>query len=1203
MAVDAARAKSLFLAASDLGDPAARAAFLARECGGDAELRNRVEALLQAHDAAPLSAAGPDAATGAYVPAGLPETLEYGDPTARVGAILAGKYKLIEAIGEGGMGSVFLAQQTEPVKRAVAVKVIKAGMDSRAVLARFEAERQALALMDHPNIARVLDAGTTDSGRPFFVMELVKGQPITKFCDARKLTPRERLELFVPVCQAIQHAHQKGIIHRDIKPSNVLIALYDDRPVPKVIDFGLAKAAAQTLTDQTLLTGFGAVVGTPEYMSPEQANLNNLDIDTRSDVYSLGVLLYELLTGSTPVDRKALGQAALLEILRMVREVEAPRPSAKLSTIETLPSVAANRGTEPAKLSKLMKGELDWVVLKALEKDRARRYETANGLARDIQRYLADEMVEARPPSAGYRLKKFVTRNRGAVLAAGVIFAALLGGLVMLYAGVTAARYGLLRARDAEKAARADQEEAVKQRQLADRERQLAVAFRDKALDALRATTGTDVELLLGGKTALGANEKAYLEAIAKRWQAFAQQEGTDAQTRAIRAEGHFRVATLWDRLGRQAQARPEYEQALALWEKLVADFPTVPDYRIGLAASHSNLGLLLLEGLGLRAEAQEEYQKACVIYEKLARDFPAAPDCRGDLARCHNNLGLLLVGLGKSAEAQKQHNKALVIYAKLAADFPAVPNYRIGLATSHHNLGTLLAGLKKPAEAQEQYHKALVLHEKLAADFPTVPEHRRALAASHNNLGTLLADLGQWAEAQKQHNKALVIYAKLAADFPVVPDYRIGLAGSHHNLGVVLTGLGHRAEAQEQYQKALLLREKLVLDFPAVPMYRRDLARSHHNLGVVLADLRKWAESQEQYQKALLLREKLAADFPTVSDYRIDLGGSYCNLGMLIRDGGRANESVAWFDKAIAMLAPVLRTAPHDLHAKLFLHNSHYGRAIACNILKDPAGVVKDWTQILELGMHGDEAWARFNLGSALLRLGKMAEAEIALDQAGEIRTRMAKAAGARAQEPNWLNVVYLFDRGLAYGTACRYDLQVEWFTRAIREAISFSTRWPGPKVTELLCGAYQNRALALDRLLKHHDAVKDWDRAIELSSPAAQAGMRASRAISRLQAGLVAEAVAEVDELTKSPIWNASQWYDFACVYAVASGKIAGKKQEHADRAMELLRKAVGAGYKDAAHMKRDTDLDSLRERPDFKKLLAELEAKAGTPSGEKK
>ena len=470
MAVDAVRAKALFLGASDLADAAEREAYLDRECAGDADLRGRVEALLRANDAAPLPPAEPGDGTSAHVPERLLQTEDHGDPTARVGSILAGKYKLIEEIGEGGMGSVYMAQQTEPVKRAVAVKVIKAGMDSKAVLVRFEAERQALAMMDHPNIARVLDAGTTDGGRPFFVMELVKGQPITQFCDQRKLTPRQRLELFVPVCQAIQHAHQKGIIHRDIKPSNVLIALYDDRPVPKVIDFGVAKATGQALTDRTLMTGFGAVVGTPEYMSPEQANLNNLDIDTRSDVYSLGVLLYELLTGSTPVDRKSLGKAALLEILRIVREVEAPKPSAKLSTLDTLASVAANRGTEAAKLSRLMKGELDWLVLKALEKDRTRRYETANGLARDIERYLADEVVEARPPSTGYRLKKFVRRHKGQVIAASLVLFALLVGI----AGTTV---GLIEAKRQQKIAQGKEQEAKAEADKAKKARDFLVSI------------------------------------------------------------------------------------------------------------------------------------------------------------------------------------------------------------------------------------------------------------------------------------------------------------------------------------------------------------------------------------------------------------------------------------------------------------------------------------------------------------------------------------------------------------------------------------------------------------------------------------------------------------------------------------------------------------------------------------------------------
>ncbi len=346
----------------------------------------------------------------------------------QAGVVLASRYKLLEAIGEGGMGTVWLAQQTEPVKRLVALKVIKPGMDSGQVIARFEAERQALALMDHPNIARVFDAGATGGGRPYFVMELVKGVPLTKYCDEHRLSPKERLELFIPVCQAIQHAHQKGIIHRDIKPSNVLVALYDGKPVPKVIDFGVAKATGQKLTEHTLVTGFGAVVGTLEYMSPEQAEFNQLDIDTRSDIYSLGVLLYELLTGTTPLDRKRLKQAALLELLRMIREDELPRPSMRLSDAkDALPSISAQRHTEPAKLTKLVRGELDWIVMKALEKERNRRYETANGFAQDIQRYLADEPVQACPPSAWYRLRKFVRRKKTTLAVAACVVLALAG--------------------------------------------------------------------------------------------------------------------------------------------------------------------------------------------------------------------------------------------------------------------------------------------------------------------------------------------------------------------------------------------------------------------------------------------------------------------------------------------------------------------------------------------------------------------------------------------------------------------------------------------------------------------------------------------------------------------------------------------------------------------------------------------------------
>jgi WD40 repeat protein/serine/threonine protein kinase len=418
--------RDLFMAALPIEDPTGRSAYLDQACGGEAGLRQRVEALLRAFEQAgsflQQPAADPGATSDVEPPGPSPAT----EPAEAPGTVI-GPYKLVEAIGEGGMGTVWMARQTEPVKRLLALKLIKPGMDSKAVLARFGAERRALALMDHPNIAKVFDAGAAPDGRPFFVMELVKGVPITQFCDERRLTPRQRLELFLPVCQAIQHAHHKGIIHRDVKPSNVLVALYDDKPVVKVIDFGIAKATGQDLTEESLHTGFGAVVGTVEYMSPEQASFNQLDVDTRSDIYSLGVLLYELLAGSPPFSRMQVEKVGLLEVLRIIREQEPPRPSTRLSSAETLPMVAANRGMEPKRLAALVKGELDWIVLKALEKDRNRRYETAAGLAMDLQRYLADEPVQACPPSAWYRLRKFVHRNRRALATL-----ALLGGMLLV---------------------------------------------------------------------------------------------------------------------------------------------------------------------------------------------------------------------------------------------------------------------------------------------------------------------------------------------------------------------------------------------------------------------------------------------------------------------------------------------------------------------------------------------------------------------------------------------------------------------------------------------------------------------------------------------------------------------------------------------------------------------------------------------------
>ena len=640
MAADPNRARDVFLAAVELPSDE-RPGYLAEACRGDADLQAEVDRLLVANAdpesiPEPASSASADA-TGAVGPgdtgtvnlsggtsatqtfdpdaprptavatevhrldpateasAGADPSVttaaESASPALRsgrvlrgegIGTVIAGRYTLVEVIGEGGMGSVYLAGQTEPVKRQVAIKLIKTGMDSRGVQARFDAERQALALMDHPNIARIYDGGLTPAGQPFFVMELVKGVPLTEYCDRQGLTVKARLELFVAVCQAVQHAHQKGIIHRDLKPGNVLVTEVDGRPTPKVIDFGVAKATEVRLTDLSF-EDVGAVVGTPAYISPEQADPSSLDIDTRTDIYSLGVILYELLVGSPPLEAAQLRRGAILEMMRMVREVEPPRPSTKLSTAEALPNIAANRSIEPARLAKLLQGELDWVVMKALEKNRTRRYGTANGFARDILRYLADEVVEARPPTQGYRLRKFVRRHKQQVIAASLILLALLAGI----AGTTV---GLLRARE--------------QRNLAEhRFQQLTVANAKTETERTRAEQnfataravildlGTRINQIETGQTNPRLADVARKEALDKareQFEKFRVSQPDDVALMKQAALLHRFSANISRLLNDYPAAMAANAAANKISEDLIARFPENNAYRYELALTLS---------------------------------------------------------------------------------------------------------------------------------------------------------------------------------------------------------------------------------------------------------------------------------------------------------------------------------------------------------------------------------------------------------------------------------------------------------------------------------------------------------------------------------------------------------------------------------------------------------------------------------------
>ncbi|MEM0926452.1 MAG: serine/threonine-protein kinase, partial [Planctomycetota bacterium] len=600
--------------------------YLIEACRGDSALVQRIKSLLRAHS----ETGGLFSETGDSLSSTFAGSLS---PTP--GMNIGDRYRLREPIGEGGMGSVWLAEQRTPVKRNVAIKLVKPGMDSKAVLARFEAERQALALMDHPHIAKVLDGGVTDYGRPFFAMELVRGIPLAEYCDQAQQTVAERLELFLKICNAVQHAHQKGVIHRDLKPSNILVTEHDGRPVPKIIDFGLAKALHGThaLTDHSLHTPFGSVLGTPLYMAPEQLGSSAFDIDTRADLYALGVILYELLTGVTPIERERLKRAAQEEVLRMIREYEPPVPSSRLSSSDSLPAVAARRHVEPARLTRLVRGDLDWIVMKSLEKDRNRRYETASGLAMDIRRHLTGEPVLAAPPSRLYKWKKLIRRHRTAFSFATLFTLVLIGGII-------GTSYGLHLASLA--TGRATEKQALAERQ--------GIRAEQREKDAIDAITrfgevvANNRELkndpaLAPLRRTLLKEPIEFLETLKQKLQADAE---TDAPSLLRLADTAYNLATLTDEIGEKADA----ESLLQECREILAGLPT--EARDGtssdrLAMTYGSLGEVLWD-MGQPEDALEMFEQSLAIYRTLnnpkTTERTAETDLRCRLSNCLTKIG-----------------------------------------------------------------------------------------------------------------------------------------------------------------------------------------------------------------------------------------------------------------------------------------------------------------------------------------------------------------------------------------------------------------------------------------------------------------------------------------------------------------------------------------------------------------------------------
>jgi serine/threonine protein kinase/tetratricopeptide (TPR) repeat protein len=831
-----------------------------------------------------------------------------------------GPYRLIEEIGAGGMGSVWRAEQSEPIRREVALKIIKAGMDTKAVISRFENERQALAMMDHPNIAKVLDAGVSPTGQPFFVMELVKGLPLTKFADEAKLTTNERLELFVLICNAIQHAHQKGIVHRDLKPANILVTSIDGRPVPKVIDFGVAKAIGGNLLDESIETQLGAVIGTLEYMSPEQAGYSGVDIDTRADIYSLGVVLYELLTGLRPIDRNRLKAAGIGEMIRVIKEDEPSKPSTRLSTNDALPSLAATRKIDPRKLTALLKGELDWVIMKCLEKSRDRRYETANGLGRDLQRFLAGETVEARPASTSYRLSKFVRRNKGLVVTTSLV-------TLTLLAGILGTSLGMLEANRQRNRAEEKAEEADKARIEETQQRMLAQTANQQALDALQSFTSDLMEDLLGSRTEINAVERKVLIDALKQWEMFANSKGDSIEAQKMRAQGANNLAIIQFRLGMIPEAVESDQKAVDIWKNLFDRHPNDQEFQKRLAINYQNLGGSLRES-GRLADAAVNFQNAVQLFTTLRDHDPTDIDARSRLARAWISVGNVRRDLGNYDDSVAAYSQALEVQQELIDRDPDNDSLKKSKAGCLWQLATVSFQQRQNDKTRTYYQQAIAEFESLANKNPNDKERAFELAKLNSEYGVTLSDF--------QQDDASIIYL----------------------------------------EKALDIHRQLAEDFPSIENYSYELARTLRNTANTLRYLKRLDESADCIKQSVEVFTRLTEKNDSVLKYHSGLGLSFRILAELQYDQGLADESLVSLNRSIETLVKTYQRDTTHTPVQIQLATGYQLRAELLNKRKRFTEAAADWEQALKFCREPDRTEFKIQQAYSLLWAGEIDDA-----------------------------------------------------------------------------------------------------------------------------------------------------------------------------------------------------------------------------------